>query len=216
MRSINYFGTFYLTHCLLDKLVAAAPARIVNTSSNAEHLDTIDWEVSLWLEPCAACKHAMMISAGGAAPRGTSLLDDTARLPAPFPVDQPSFRTCAATGCRTTTTCTPTPAPSAASAFSARSWPSASRAAESMSFRYSPLTTVVVSLQALKGDPAAVCLRLFVNRHTDPSLAALASYARLPWPALLVIRCTPAACPRPCSRRARGACGLPRSTCGCR
>ncbi|KAK9815820.1 hypothetical protein WJX72_010208 [[Myrmecia] bisecta] len=40
----NYFGTFYLTHLLMDKLKQTAPSRIVFQASLFEHLGHIDWK----------------------------------------------------------------------------------------------------------------------------------------------------------------------------
>jgi NAD(P)-dependent dehydrogenase (short-subunit alcohol dehydrogenase family) len=39
----NYFGHFYLTHLLLNKLTQSAPARIVFMSSTFENLGMVDW-----------------------------------------------------------------------------------------------------------------------------------------------------------------------------
>ncbi|PNW74160.1 hypothetical protein CHLRE_13g587700v5 [Chlamydomonas reinhardtii] len=40
----NYYGPFYLTHLLLQKLTACAPARVVNVcSALGEYMGTVDW-----------------------------------------------------------------------------------------------------------------------------------------------------------------------------
>jgi NAD(P)-dependent dehydrogenase (short-subunit alcohol dehydrogenase family) len=41
--ALNHMGYFVLTHCLRERLVAAAPARIVNTASNAHLRETLDF-----------------------------------------------------------------------------------------------------------------------------------------------------------------------------
>jgi NAD(P)-dependent dehydrogenase (short-subunit alcohol dehydrogenase family) len=41
--ALNHMSYFVLTHCLQEKLVAAAPARIVNTASNAHLRATLDF-----------------------------------------------------------------------------------------------------------------------------------------------------------------------------
>jgi NAD(P)-dependent dehydrogenase (short-subunit alcohol dehydrogenase family) len=40
--ALNHMGYFVLTHCLREKLLAAAPARIVNTASNAHRRGPLD------------------------------------------------------------------------------------------------------------------------------------------------------------------------------
>ncbi len=40
----NYFGPFYLTHLLLDKLRESGPARIVWVASAAEATGKVDWD----------------------------------------------------------------------------------------------------------------------------------------------------------------------------
>lgn len=42
--AVNYLAAFLLTDLLLDRLRASAPARVVNVSSNAQSLGTIDFE----------------------------------------------------------------------------------------------------------------------------------------------------------------------------
>jgi NAD(P)-dependent dehydrogenase (short-subunit alcohol dehydrogenase family) len=41
--ALNHMSYFVLTHCLRDKLAAAAPARIINTASNAHLRATLDF-----------------------------------------------------------------------------------------------------------------------------------------------------------------------------
>jgi retinol dehydrogenase 12 len=41
--ALNHVAYFVLTHCLRDRLVAAAPARIVNTASDAHRRETLDF-----------------------------------------------------------------------------------------------------------------------------------------------------------------------------
>src|SRR5262249_55396564 len=41
--ALNHMGYFILTHCLRERLAAAAPARIVNTASNAHLRETLDF-----------------------------------------------------------------------------------------------------------------------------------------------------------------------------
>ena len=61
----NYFGTYYLTHMLLDSLRASAPSRMVITNSLSEmhgHLDFSDLKCALLLAAGGSlCAHALQL-----------------------------------------------------------------------------------------------------------------------------------------------------------